>query len=294
MSSYEIQDTGDIRILISNGKEFKTYYSTKIIEMLIQRKGLDRAPLYFTHKEERCSYLQPLFDRLNATHQNLRVLEVGCSAGHITEYLQEQPSVGEIYAYDVDRAFVDITLLKRDELCLHKVKRIDHFTIQATEQLPYEDKSFDLVIVMAIVEHLPYENRYVYVDEYYKKLKNGGLIGFWDTPNRYFPKETHSIGLPFVQLFPPSLAYIYTKLFKKRYANVTFPEFVRAGTGWRNSSYYELLPKTVMIDIQDVSEEVGYIYHGRITATLARICKAPPSFFTPCLNVVFKKVKEIV
>jgi len=80
-------------------------------------------------------------------------------------------------------------------------------------------------------------------------------------------------------------------LFKKL-KEASFANFMRAGTGWRNSSYYELLPKSLMIDIKDISEEVGYSYGSRFVKLLSRLFDAPVAFFTPSLNVVFRKEKD--
>lgn len=289
---YEIRDHHQERVLIIDGREYRTCYSRKIIEAIIERKGVDRTAQYLTHKSKRSIYLQLLFDYLNNKASGLRVLEVGCSSGHITEYLNEQPCIKEIYAYDVDRAFVEITRLKKDELNLHKVKSIDHFTNLSTQNLPYDNDFFDLIIVLAVIEHLPYENRHLYVDEYYRVLKTDGIIGFWDTPNRYFPFESHSIGLPLVSLLPPQMAYIYSKIFKKKIREISFSQFIRVGSGWRNSSYYELHPKTMMIDIEDISEEIGYKANNKIIRAIAKLFNVPTAFFSSSLNVIFKKIKN--
>ncbi len=292
-TSWVIEDDGAFRVLSIGDRRFRTNYSRNIIELLITRKGPERASQFLVHQAERCWFLKPLFDRLNKGHRQLRILEVGCSAGHLTEFLNDQPSIGEIYAFDVDRAMVEVARLKQQELQLSKVRRIDHFPVRATQSLPYEKDFFDVVIVAAIVEHLPYEGRYMYVDEYYRVLRDGGHIGFWDTPNRYYPFESHSVGLPWISLLPPQIAYAYARLFKAKMKEVSFPLFVRAGTGWRNSSYYELLPKSLMIDVQDVSEEFGYQAGcGRLGRFLAKMLHVPQSFFSPTLNVVFRKLRQ--
>ena len=61
-SSYSIEDLGDRRVLTMNGVTYApTRYSTRVIEMLIERKQ-ERAPLYFAFKEQRAPlYLEPLF-----------------------------------------------------------------------------------------------------------------------------------------------------------------------------------------------------------------------------------------
>ncbi len=47
-----------------------------------------------------------------------------------------------------------------------------------------------------------------------------------------------------------------------------------------------------MIDIKDISEEVGYSYGSRFVKLLSRLFDAPVAFFTPSLNVVFRKEKD--
>ena len=107
---------------------------------------------------------------------------------------------------------VDVARLKQQELNLCKVKRVDHYTVQQTRSLPYENDFFDVVIAAAVVEHLPFESRHMYVDEYYRVLREGGVVGFWDTPNQYYPFESHSVGLPLISLLPPQIAYAYARL----------------------------------------------------------------------------------
>ena len=293
MNDWTITDLGDERILAVDGVEYKTNYSQNIIERLINRKGAQRASLYLTFQDVRTHHLLTLFRKLNTSTEQLRVLEVGCSAGQITEYLNEQDCIGEIYAFDVDRAFVDITRLKVDELNLDKVKDVRHLSVKESQFLPYDNNYFDVIIVVAVVEHLPFENRHLYVDQYYKKVKTGGIVGFWETPNKYYPFESHSHKLPFVQLLPPQMAYSYVRIVQRRKnRELPFTEFARAGGGWRNSSYYELLPKELMLDVEDVSEEYGYSARGWKRAILSRVFKVPAAFFDPYLNVVFRKVLD--
>ena len=308
MNDYEIKDIGDRRILIIENKEYETNYSQKVIELIIRRKGLARAPQYFKYKKERARFFSCLFRYLDKEGlNNLKVLEVGCSTGHLTEFLNEQPCFREIYTYDTDKLFVEITRLKIEELGLGKVKRSDCFSTSETRDLPYEDNFFDLIIVSATLEHLPYEDRYLYVDEYYRKLRIGGLICFFDTPNRNFLLETHSTGLPFINRLPPQAAFIYAKLFA-RLKGIDFSEFVRPNTAWRNATYYECLPHAITIDVKDISEEAGYGYsffvkdkkglkfkfflqpYFSALKFLSDKIGFPVSFFLPCLNLVFKKV----
>lgn len=306
---YSIRDRGGERVLTVDGREYPTYYSERVIRMLIERKGLHRAPLYFPFKATRgWHFLERLFRGLAARGLgNLSVLEVGCSFGHITEYLNEQPLVAGIWTFDSDPAFVEITRAKVEDLQLSKVREVRHLTNAETQRLPYPDGAFDLVIVLGVIEHLPVAERHRYVDEYYRILKPGGWIGVFDTPNRAFPLETHSVGLPFVQWLPPRVALVYGKALRpRRLRGVTLEEFTRPGTGWRNASWSECLPSSGLAGLEDLTEELGYGYRFfketartrkrklllpafRVACALARRLGTPPSLCLPYFNLVFRK-----
>src|SRR5512136_1432599 len=73
-----------------------------------------RARQYLGYKETGGRhFLDPLFAYLRRRGiRDLRVLEVGCSFGHITEYLAEQPLVREIATFDTDPAFAAMVRVK--------------------------------------------------------------------------------------------------------------------------------------------------------------------------------------
>ncbi|MBI3030833.1 MAG: class I SAM-dependent methyltransferase [Candidatus Rokubacteria bacterium] len=306
-SDFILRDLGTERVLTVRGAEYRTYYSERIIRMLIERKGLARAPLYFPFKETRGRFfLERLFRFLAARGaRDLRVLEVGCSFGHITEYLNDQPPVTEIHTFDVDGPFVEITRAKVEELSLGKVRQVLHLTDEQTTRLPFPDAAFDLVLAVGVVEHLPARDRHRYVDEWYRVLVPGGHIAILDTPNRLFPLETHSVGLPGIQWLPPRLAFGYARLLRPtRVRGVSFGEF-NCGA-WRNASLRECLPSRGWAGIVDATEEAGYGWNffrdtarSRIRRAVlpmfAVICKTlgalrlSPSLALPYFNLVFRK-----
>src|SRR5262245_65865491 len=110
-SSYRLVVLGDRRVLTVEGREHETTYSERVIRVLTDRKGPVRAVRYFTFKETRARhFLTPLFTYLRSERvRDLSVLEVGCSFGHITEFLAEQPEISDLYTFDTDPAFVGIT-----------------------------------------------------------------------------------------------------------------------------------------------------------------------------------------
>lgn len=307
---YRLVDEGHRRVLTVDGREHATTYSERIVRMLIERKGVRRALLYFPFKETRGHhFLSPLFRYLRSRRlKDLTVLEVGCSFGHMTEYLVEQPEVATLFTFDTDPAFVGITRAKVEELGLAKVRQVAQFSNDETRRLPYADGAFDLVVASGVVEHLPDRNRRAQVDEYYRILAPGGHIAILDTPNRWFPLETHSVGLPLIQSLPPRLAYRYARLARPgKFRDFTYEDFTADGTGWRNASFWDCLPSSGWAGLEDVTEEAGYGWRFfRETARSRRrrlllplfapLCGAlalaglPPSLCLPYLNLMLRKL----
>jgi SAM-dependent methyltransferase len=235
------------------------------------------------------------------------VLEVGCSFGHMTEYLAEQPEMAEIHCFDTDAAFVEIVRAKVEELGLAAVREVARFGNDETRRLPWPDGRFDLVLVVGVVEHLPARNRRAQVDEYYRVLAAGGHIAILDTPNRFFPLETHSVGLPFVQWLPGPLAYACARLARpRRFRGVSYAEFVADGTGWRNATLGDCLPSRGRAGLEDVTEEAGYGWRFFCNTARSRTRRAllplfaaivaalraigqPPSLALPYLNLLLRK-----
>jgi len=306
---YRLEDLGDRRVLTVDGRKYATGYSARVIRMLVERKGAARTPPYLSYKETRGRFfLDPLFAYLRARGvRGLSVLEVGCSFGHITEYLAERPEVREVTTFDTDPAFAAIVRVKVEEMPLRRVREVRLFSNDETRNLPYPDGRFDLVIVLGVVEHLPVSGRREIVDEYYRVLAPGGHITILDTPNRLFPLETHSVGLPLIQWLPPRLAYAYAKTLRPgRMRGESYAGFTMDGTGWRNASLGECLPSSGMRELEDVTEEAGYGWRffrdtarsrtrravlplfSAVCAGLNRIGR-PPSLALPYLNMVFRK-----
>jgi SAM-dependent methyltransferase len=306
---YQLVDLGDRRVLTVDGASHVTTYSERVVRMLIERKGPQRAALYFPFKETRGRhFLAPLRDHLRRLGAaGLSVLEAGCSFGHVTECLAEDSLIGEIRAFDVDPSFVAITRAKVEELGLKTVREVARFTNDETCRLPYADARFDLVLAIGVVEHLPERTRRRQVDEYYRVLAPGGHIAILDTPNRYFPLETHSVGLPLVQWLPPPLAYRYARLGRPaRFRDVGYAEFIADGTGWRNASLAECLPSGGTAGLDDVTETAGYGWRFfkdtarsrsrrallpvfAVAATLLQAAGRPPSLCLPYFNLLLRK-----
>ena len=310
--AFELRDLGDRRVLRVDGHDYVTGYSERVVRMLIDRKGARRTPPYFEYKRTRGDhFLRPLFRWLGNHRRNcLRVLEVGCSFGHITEWLAERPEIAEIYTFDTDPAFVDIVRAKREELGLKSLVEVRLLTSEETRKLPWSNGTFDLVLAIGVVEHLPERHRQAQVDEYWRVLARNGHIAFLDTPNKLFPLETHSIGLPLVQWLPPRAAWIYARLGRpRRFAARPFEHFLSEGTGWHNATYRDCLPAAGGTGVEDVTEHAGYGWRFfrdtarsrrrrallpafALAVAALRAAGQPPSLCLPYLNLLFRSTPQ--
>jgi SAM-dependent methyltransferase len=306
-SRYAIEDRGSERVLRVEGREHRTYYTERLIRMLIERKGVERTPLYFPFKETRGRFfLERLFAYLTTRRAaGLAVLEVGCSFGHITEYLNDQPLVATIDSFDVDPDFVEMARAKVEDLHLAKVRRLLHLTDEETTRLPFPDETFGLVLAIGVVEHLAPQGRSRHVNEWWRVVAPGGHLVVLDTPNRAFPLETHSVGLPAIQWLPPRIAFAYARLARAQFRGASFEQFDRHGA-WRNAWLRECLPAGDRIALLDVTEEAGYGWRffrdtarsrtrrallplfGMACGTL-RLLGLPPSLALPYFNIVLRK-----
>jgi 2-polyprenyl-3-methyl-5-hydroxy-6-metoxy-1,4-benzoquinol methylase len=279
--------------------------SPEVAALIVEAKGAENLEKYEQHKALRSRYLVPLFERLNANRSGLRILEIGCSAGHITEWLSEQPSVGDIHTFDVDARLVKAARLRLSDR--KKVTRCEHLQNEQTINLPFEDDAYDVVIALAVVEHLPQVQRYQYVDQYYRKAREGGLVCFFETPNRWYFWESHSFQGLFYHWLPNGLAYVVARLWSRRVRTASPARFVRPGIGWRGPSYFDLVPRAVGISVDDISEEMGYGYpffvtfydYGVLTPIIraiahvhrpiSKLLGVPTSWFLPVFDAVFRK-----
>lgn len=100
----------------------------------------------------------------------LRVLEIGCGPGSFAKYLAEQGAV--VTAADFSPAAVELT----SELVGPDVRTL----VADVQALPFEDESFDLVVSLETLEHVPDPDRGL--AELVRVTKRGGRLVV-TTPN---------------------------------------------------------------------------------------------------------------
>jgi len=130
-----------------------------------------------------------------------RVLENGCGIGVYIEKLR--PLARAVFGLDYD--------FERVAEGAQRMKLPSVLICAASEQLPYPDNCFDLILSNEVIEHVN-DDRAAVV-EMVRVIRPGGRIALF-CPNRWYPVETHGIywrgeyrfgNIPLVNYLPDGL-----------------------------------------------------------------------------------------
>lgn len=125
------------------------------------------------------------FDRYITNWLGLKVLDVGCGGGFTSEFLAARGAI--VSGIDQENKCI----IKAKEHAIENNLTID-YQVGVAENLPYEDKRFDAVICVDVLEHV--QDVKQTISEIYRVLKPGGFFGF-DTINRTFKSKLMMIWL---------------------------------------------------------------------------------------------------
>ncbi len=129
------------------------------------------------------------------------VLENGCGIGVYVEKLR--PLTRAVFGLDYD--------FERVAEGAQRMQTPSVLICAASEQLPYPDNCFDLILSNEVIEHV--QDDRAAVTEMVRVLRPGGRIALF-CPNRWYPVETHGIywrgeyrfgNKPFVNYLPDGL-----------------------------------------------------------------------------------------
>ena len=122
--------------------------------------------------------------RLNLIRQfapleGARILDIGCGLGVYVRKFREFSD--RVIGVDIDR--------KR---LVEGARTTPGLMLSASEQLPFRDGAFDIVVLNEVIEHV--RNDRATIAEALRVIRPGGHIAVY-APNRLFPFETHGIYL---------------------------------------------------------------------------------------------------
>jgi ubiquinone/menaquinone biosynthesis C-methylase UbiE len=145
-------------------KDFESDAKNKLMEIGQETKRL----------EVISKFLKLDYSKLN------KVLIVGCGTGGLAEALHNL-GVKHIQGLDPDSEAINIANLNSAWPNIE-------FSLGVAEDLPYENDSFDLVLMISVLEHVRDIKKSL--SEIYRVCKTGGYV-YLDIPDYMFPYEPH-------------------------------------------------------------------------------------------------------
>ena len=159
------------------------------------QRNLLEDPLVRQRKAEKI--LAVLRNEISLPDPKLRLLDLGCSSGHILTKLAD--SIGFGVGADMD---ISALVAKHSKIA---------YTRTDGEKLPFASDSFDIVVCNHVYEHT--SSAAEMATEIYRVLKNSGVC-YLAGPNKYEIMEPH-YRLPFLSWLPSSSANHYVRLFNR-------------------------------------------------------------------------------
>jgi 2-polyprenyl-3-methyl-5-hydroxy-6-metoxy-1,4-benzoquinol methylase len=191
-----------------------TAYPIEVITQILAVKG----PGYLCDeisRDEDSSYLEShlratLFAHLpKSAFAGKSLLDFGCGSGASTMIMARSlPASTNIVGVELEESFLRIARARAGFYGVTNV-RFEHSP--AGDQLPEQLGVFDFIVLPAVYEHLLPHERTTIIPQLWTHLNKGGVLFIDETPFRWFPVETHTSSLPFVNYLPDTLAHRFVK-----------------------------------------------------------------------------------
>ena len=292
-----------------------TSYPVELIQEILDVKG----PAYLCDeimREEDPAYLRPHLELTILAHvapevySGKRILDFGCGCGASTVILSRLLPYATIVGVDLEKSLLDVAQLRAEYAGCHNISFI---ASSGPDTLPDTiTGDFDAIVLSGVYEHLMPGERAPLLQQLWSRLKPSGILFIDETPYRWFPIETHTTGLPFINILPDRFAYVFARFISKRVdKNEKWETLLR--TGIRGGTIQEIVSYLHSPDYQPlllkpsrlcIHSHVELWYRGyaapgsgRYAAVKRRsvpllkfasaVLKTP---FVPYLSLAFKKV----
>lgn len=222
-----IEDLGDKRRLSVEGVQWdgrnyrhatqslETVLSVLTLEEFVRLNG-EQWVINDLRRTESVEYVEramrAVFKHFPPQGEPASVLDFGCGTG--TSAVIVARCGHKVTGVDAEAKYLKAARMRVEDYGL------SHLAIfletKVTDNLPFEDGSFDGVLASGVFEHIPPQQRDRFAVECWRLLKPGGLFYVMGSPNRFWPLEYHTTNLPFVHWLPMWLALPIVRRFCKR------------------------------------------------------------------------------
>jgi 2-polyprenyl-3-methyl-5-hydroxy-6-metoxy-1,4-benzoquinol methylase len=194
-------------------KRCTTHYPDSLIRTVLKTKGIgyvcdeilrDEDPFYIESH-----IVTTLFSFVSpSTFKGKRLLDFGCGAGASTMILARHLPETEIVGVELEQSNL---VVARARVAFYGYSHVHFLQSPSGEELPPDLGSFDFIFMPAVYEHLLPVERQRLSGQLWGILKKGGVLFVDETPHRWFPIETHTTGLPFINYLPKGPASFLAK-----------------------------------------------------------------------------------
>jgi 2-polyprenyl-3-methyl-5-hydroxy-6-metoxy-1,4-benzoquinol methylase len=213
-----------------------------------------------------------------------RLLDFGCGSGSSTLVLARMLPRTEIVGIELEPSLLEVATLRAG----HRGCSVQFEVSPTAESLPSGIGSFDFVILSAVYEHLLPRERPLLLAQLWACLRPGGVLFINATPNRYYPLEFHTTGLPLLNYVPDRLAARLTRRFSRQWARSdSWEQMLRRGI--RGATRGEILrllapagpkPQLLTPTLLGCNDEIDVWYAVSVIRN--------PRGFKPAMRTVFK------
>ncbi len=174
---------------------------------------------YLTSKQYPIDVIEETYHRVNRFHSYLvpwvrrafdlkgaRVIEVGSGTGSST--LAFAPYVDHIHCFELEENPIAVA---KERLRFWGIENISFETglFDRSAPLLAGDRQFDIVLLIAVLEHVHFHEFREILETAMKALRPGGVIVIGETPNRLSFHDSHSSQIDFFQWLPPEIKQEY-------------------------------------------------------------------------------------
>lgn len=285
-------------------KKIVTDYKADFIEVLFQIKGKYTCDEIHREKVSIPHRLGSISDvyKLNLENRQLEILDFGSGSSSSTLAIASIFKHKKITCLELEEEYISLAKKRIEH---HKIKKVEFIRPENPKDLPanLKQRSYDLCILSAVVEHMLPEERRNLLPMLWKIIKPGGYIVIYETPHRWFPIEVHTTSLPFINYLPIFIAWrLGSFLTKKNSHRRKKHAMLRAGlrgTSQREVQKYLGAEATFLLpnasNVKDIID-MWYVsdYHRSFRKKLTyRVCKIIKNTLgieiTPWVTYVFKK-----